>query len=464
MFIIGLSRPLLIILSFYLLTLIFNLLILIQNRHSEAKLSWIIVMTIFPVFGHIIFIIFGQRYKNRISKNDYYKKETFKLEKFNNKNDLIIQKKQSEISHRGIYSANIKIHRREQDIFNALFNDIKNANKFIHINYYILKPGEIYEHFKKILIKKAAQGVEIRFIVDDFGRWAMPWYEIKELEESGIRVAIFGKVYFPFIGSENGYRNHRKMVIIDGEKVHAGGINIADEYANLNKTYGVWLDYQSIITGEAVRSYSLLFIDDWQIVKKEKLDPKKYVLETTGGNSRNILVEDSPEINENIIEKSIVQWILNAEKSIKLTTPYFVPSHEIISALKTAAMSGVDITIYIPGKPDKKIVLIVSKYNASILSKYGIKFKETKDILIHSKIGVFDDCYAYFGTANIDLRSFYSQFEFLNLVSGPVIQEVNNLFEFYDKFAEDMVFKPINKFSLKGFLTRLAVFIFSPIM
>ena len=461
----GMSVSVVMIIALYSVSVLFNLLIFAQIRHAEAKLSWIIVMTILPVFGHIIFIIFGKRYRGRMSRQNYLSKKTFKHEVLtHDKNISTIMKKQSNISKRGVYKANIELYDNGHEGFEKLFEDIKSAEKFIHIHYYIIKPGEIYEHFKSLLIEKAKQGVEVRFIVDDFGRWAMPWYEIKELRKAGIQVGIFGKVFFPFVGSENGYRTHRKMVLIDGTRIHTGGVNIADEYANLNKSFGLWVDFQTTITGEAVRSYSLLFIDDWKIVTEEELDIKKYLVKTTGGKSRSILVEDSPENVEPILENSLVSWIINAKKSITLSTPYFVPSNEIMSALKTAAQSGVKVTIYIPGKPDKKSVLIVSRYRAEELIEHGVVFKETQNILVHSKIGIFDNKYAYLGTANLDLRSLYSQFELLNLVEGPIVGKVNKLFKYYDEFSKDIEIHVHKSNSFKKLIVRIGVFIFSPLM
>ena len=465
MYVSGLSISVVMVIALYSVSVLFNLLIFAQIRHAEAKLSWIIVMTILPVFGHIIFIIFGKRYRGRGSREKYLSKETFKHEVLTHKKEhSTIMKKQSNISKRGVYKANIELFDNGHEGFERLFNDIKKAEKFIHIHYYIIKPGEIYEHFKSLLIEKAKQGVEIRFIVDDFGRWAMPWYEIKELKEAGIQVRIFGKVFFPFVGSENGYRTHRKMVLIDGLRVHTGGINIADEYANLDKRFGLWADFQTTITGEAVRSYSLLFLDDWKIVTDEELSIEKYFVKTTGGKSRSILVEDSPENVEPILQNSIVSWILNARESITLSTPYFVPSQEILSALKSAAQAGVKVTIYIPGKPDKKTVLIVSRYRAEELIAHGVIFKETQNILVHSKIGIFDNKYAYLGTANLDLRSLYSQFEFLNLVEGPIVGKVNKLFKYYDEFSKELETGVSGKNTFKKIIIRIGVFIFSPLM
>ena len=461
MYEIGYSITLVTLIAVYSVSSFFNLILFSQNRHTGAKLSWLIVMTILPFFGHIIFVIFGQRYSGRISIKEYRKKETFKYEKYNI-SGLDIQNKQAQISNRSVYPANMKLHKTGAEGFKALFRDLESAKNFIHLQYYIIKPGEIYEQLKQILISKVKSGVKVRFIIDDFGKWGMPWYEIKQLRDHGIEIGIYGKVRFPFIGSENGYRTHRKVAIIDGVSVHVGGINIADEYAHLNKKYGLWIDYQMTITGKAVRSYSLLFIDDWNMITRKSLDIKKYLNEKDFGKSKSILVEDSPEIKDPILQDSLVSWILNAKKSIKITTPYFIPTEEIFAALRTAALSGVKITIYIPGKPDKKLVLIASMNNAERLSKYGIKFKIARNILIHSKLAVFDNQYAYFGTANIDNRSLYSQFEIVNLVSGPIVKDIQNLINEYDKLSYVNIFNKSTKISSKFLGTIMKIF--SPLM
>ncbi len=461
----GLSIAFVSVIALYSVSALFNTLLFAQTRNPSTKMAWLMFMTLVPVFGHIIFIIFGKRYRGRASREKYLQKKTFKHEKIaNKKSDLEVIKRQTTVSKRGIYDADIELLNNGHDGLERLFEDLEKAKSFIHVNYYIIKPGEIYEQFKAILLKKVKEGVEVRFIVDDFGRWAMPWYEIRDLRKHGIQIEIFGKVFFPFVGSENGYRSHRKIVIIDGERVHTGGINIANEYANIDKLFGRWLDYQVIISGEAVKSYSLLFLDDWKLVTTRTLSPEKYVKDTKGGSSRSLLVEDSPEVVEPILEDSIVSWILSAKKSITLSTPYFVPSEKIISALKFSAMAGVDIKVYIPGKPDKKTVLIVSRYRAAELSKYGIKFMETKDILVHSKIGVFDDEYAYIGTANIDLRSLYSQFEFVNLVQGPIVKDVKELLNSYEAYSVPVDLNRYTKFWPKKIMIRMGVLIFSPLM
>lgn len=454
-----------ILIAFYLVNLIFGAFIFAQKRQTQAKLSWLMIIIAMPILGAIIFLIFGTRFRGRISYNKYHEKETFTHEKLEKIDDEFLSK-QSFLSQRAVYETSAQLFNTGDKGFDALFSDIKNAKKFIHMQYYIIKPGEIYETFKYLLIQKAKEGLDIRLIVDDFGRWAMPWYEIKELRENKINVAIFGKVHFPFIGSSNGYRTHRKMTIIDGTIAHVGGINIANEYANISSEYGLWLDYQVKLSGGVVRSLELLFIEDWKYVKHEKLDVQKYIVShfTEKHNSQMVLLESSPEINEPILQNSILSMILSAKKSIVLVTPYLVPTPEIEAAIRTAALSGIDVRIYIPGKPDKKSVFVGTRSFAKTLTQTGVKVYEQSHMLLHSKFGIFDGENMYFGTANIDMRSIYSQFEFIIAAKGEIIQQFEKLIKEYELTSR--LLKP-NDFKMswfRGRISRLYVNLFSSIM
>lgn len=469
MCIIGNSLILVIFVGFYTMNLIFSLFLFVQNRQIVGKTSWMIIFLIFPFIGNVVFATFGQKYKYSVSKEEYFKKETFKYEQFDNKyknnSDIdYMLEKQSNISKRGVYPANIEMFGKGDEAYEKLFEDLENAQHFIHLQYYIIKPGEIFEKLKEILIRKSNEGIEVRFIVDDFGRWAIPSYEIDFLLENGVRIEKFGKVHFPFIGSYNGYRLHRKMTIIDGCLVHTGGMNIADEYANLNKKYGLWIDYQIKITGKAVRSFSLLFMDDWKHITGEQLEFDKYLKEEETGDSSMVMIEDSPEIIEPVIQDSIINMILNSKKKIILTTPYLVPTPELISALRTAATAGIDIRIIIPGKPDKKAVILATHLFARNLMEYGVKIYEAKNLLIHSKIGIFDDKYAYTGTANLDIRSLYSQWEVIQLITGPAVKEINLVMDNYFKTTKLLNMSDLKTKKIKNKLIRLYVNLFSPIM
>ena len=464
----GVGIWLLTLASVYILSVVFSLFLFTQKRHEAAKLSWLIIMITMPLFGHIIFFAFGRRYSKRKLQKEYLLKENFKYEVMK-KNRTLSEDvedffiKQQNVSKRGIYNADYKIFRSGIEAYKNLFKDLKSAKEFIHIEMYIFHQGEIYDEFKSIIIKKASEGVEVKIIVDDFGRWAMPWYEIKELAKKGIKVKIFNKVRFPFISSDDGFRSHRKMFIIDGKMAHIGGMNIGDEYASLNKMYGEWLDFQTKVSGEAVKSISLLFIQDWKDVSGKQLSFNRYLKKTTGGKSQSILVEDSPEIHEQILNDSIVSWISKAKNKVTLVTPYFIPTPTIFDAIKRAAQSGVDVTIYIPGRADKNYVMIATMFWVRQAAQYGVKFRLMNETIVHSKIGLFDDKVAYFGSANIDMRSSYSQLEFISLVSGPVVKDLNSVLASYKASSRPVVEKDFKASWIKTKLVRTYVTIFSPL-
>ncbi|XP_023226598.1 uncharacterized protein LOC111627258 [Centruroides sculpturatus] len=393
-----------------------------------------------PLIGPLLFLLFGLRYSERTSLDVYRQKQNFKYETSADNLTLPIRQQlfhsQSKISNRGIYQGNFEVFASGPQGFEKVFADLSQAKHFIHVNYYIIKAGEIYDEFRALIVEKVRAGVKVRMIIDDIGRWGLPWYEMKFLRQQGVEIRILNRIHFPFIGSNNTYRNHRKLIIIDGRIVHTGGANIGDEYANLDKRFGVWLDYKARITGPIVRSYSLLFLGDWNSIGPPLEPLESYLLEDkNGGNSWAVLVEDGPEIDDNPLESSIVSWIFNAHKKIQIVTPYFIPTHALMSALKAATLRGVEVEIFIPGLPDKKSIYTATLFWVSQLRPYGVKVYQTRGMILHAKVGLFDDHYAYLGTFNFDFRSMHSQFECSALVQGDAAEQVGALIEHYRRLS-----------------------------
>lgn len=460
------------LITIYFLNLICAFIIFASNRESYSKLSWFILIVIFPIVGCFFFLIFGGRFKGRMSNEKYHElySKTYSNQKNCNLNSIPTQTRESLINisnvvNHPISSCDIKTIECGGKAFEQMFDDMRKAKKFIHAQYYIFKQGEIFEEFKSILIAKKSEGVEVRLIIDDFGRWALPWYEINNLKKQGIEIAIWAKVHFPFISGENGYRTHRKYLIIDGECVYTGGLNVSDEYAHLSKKYGYWFDVQNKITGHAVRTYSLLFINDWWYMGDKTISIKKYApLPKKIGKSYSIMIESGPDNVASQILDTIIKLIMSARKSIYLTTPYLVPNDNLIMALRVAAASGVDIKIIIPGLNDKKNVALVTHYYAKLLQSFGIKFYTINNGFMHAKIGIFDDKIAYTGTFNLDIRSFFQQFEVTNIIHGDAIKDIRNIFESYLKYSTLKKFKIVKKQKLHNRAYTVLVRIFAPLM
>ena len=445
--------------------------LLVSERNSNTKISWLFFIFLIPLLGALLYIVFGQKYKHRTSMHGYQKRyEEF----FDAQKQVILSPKEKEkylelsetskFLNRPILNCNMQLLIGGDEKFRELFKEMRKAKKFIHSIYYIIKPGEIFREFESILIQKSKEGLDVRLILDDFGIWSMPNRDLKNLINAGIQIHYFGKVHFPFLSSNNGYRFHRKILIIDGEVVFTGGLNISDEYAHFSKKYGYWADVHTKLTGDITRQYSLLFLQDWFINTKEKLNINTYapIVKEIKTNSKGVMVESGPDNWEAMSHKLLVKWIYSAKKSIKLTTPYFIPTVEVLLALKTASICGVDIEILVPSKPDKKIVLMTTKFYAKILMKYGVKFIQLSHILVHSKFGIFDNKFAYIGTMNIDRRSFFSQFEVQTLISGKAIEDLTRLFEYYKSKSTSLELPNDNKFVL--IFKTLIVRIFAQLM
>lgn len=440
--------------------------LLISERNANTKISWLFFIFLLPLLGALFYIVFGQKYKHRTSMKGYYERyKDFFASQQKNQFDKIDNEKYlelietSKLLDRPIVDCNMQLLIGGDEKFRELFKEMRKATKFLHIIYYILKPGEIFREFESILIEKSKQGVDVRIIVDDFGIWAMPSRDMKNLIDAGIQIYYFGKVHFPFLSSNNGYRFHRKIVIIDGQVVFTGGLNISDEYAHFSKKYGYWADVHTKLTGNIAQQYSLLFLQDWFINTKEKLNINTYApsVKSIKTNNKAVMVESGPDNWEAMSHKMLVKWIYSAKKSIKLTTPYFIPTPEVLLALKTASMAGVNVEILVPSKPDKKIVLMTTKFYAKILMKYGVKFIQLSHILVHSKFGIFDEKFAYIGTMNIDRRSFFAQFEVQTLICGNGTKKLVNLFNYYKSKSTVMILPKDNKFVFiwKTFFIRI---------
>ena len=415
-------------------------------------------------------MLFGQKYKFRMSKDLYFQKENFKYErktnpKFIDKDLENIMVKQSNLARRSIYDCDIEYFSNGAFAMDQLFEDLKNAKKFIHFAFYIIKPGELFDELKDILLKKVKEGVSVRLLIDDFGRWMLPWNEIILLQKKGVEIQIFGEINFPFIGSYNVFRMHRKIIVIDGNICHTGGINIGDEYVNWSKKFGLWIDYQIKIVGEGVRTNSLLFLDLWNSISNKKLEYKKFLNEKKSQKTSQILtVDDSPEVTEPLIERALLHLIATAKKTISLVTPYLIPTSKLVEAIKTAAFSGVKVKIFIPGKADSKIVLIGTDYYSRIFSKYGVKVYKTNNTFLHSKFGLFDEKCAYIGSANLDSRTIFYQWESIQIVNGKIIESLKQEIKNYQKISRLYLVNNSKMTKFKNFIIRTYVNILTPIM
>lgn len=463
------------IISFFLIIAIIN-----DDTNPSFKIAWIIPMLIFPIFGAPLFIIFGQNKRSdRIIKrlNDAFAKTS---EILPDNNDVLNEIKSIDHNvHKQfsyIYNTAISnVYKNTQTEFlptgeifyENLLAELNKAEKFIFLEYFIISSGEMWDTVLEILKTKALQGVDVRLIYDDFGT-------IKHLEKDypeylksfGIKTCVFNP-FHATLDSFLNYRDHRKITIIDGNVGFTGGINLADEYINVKLRFGHWKDSSVLIKGDAVSGLTIMFLQLWYFLNPdEEIEFVKY-FNTVSFESDGFVqpFSDSP-INGHLTgEYAYLNLINNAKKYIYITTPYLVLDNEMITSLKLASISGIDVRIITPHIPDKWYVHAVSRANYHCLLKAGVKIYEYTPGFIHAKTIVVDDELAIVGTTNFDFRSFYLHFEngVLMYKSKCVKQVKNEYHALLDKCEEILLDAYLNEPWIKSFKGKVLK-LFSPMM
>ena len=293
-----------------------------------------------------------------------------------------------------------------------LIEELKKAKEYIFIEFFILAEGKMWDEIHEVLKQKAAEGVEIKIIFDDFGSIKRQQKGfVSALRKEGISVSIFNKIR-PSVDICMNNRNHRKIIVIDGKTALTGGINIADEYANYIERFGYWMDCGILLHGDAVKSFTVMFMSMWTFTTGQVLDGKKYIKNACEPHDGFVLPYCDGPLNERDPAEGIYMQILNtAQRYVYIVTPYLIVNSTMITALSLAAKSGIDVRIVTPKKWDKWYVHPVTQHNYEPLLEAGVKIYEYTPGFIHSKIFLSDDSIATVGTINMDYRSFYIHFE-----------------------------------------------------
>ncbi len=314
--------------------------------------------------------------------------------------------------------------------FPELIRALKAAKQHIHIEYYIVEDDETGKEIESVLIQKAGEGIQVRFIYDDYGSRSIRKTLVPRLRNAGIKAYPFFKVRFITLANRLNYRNHRKIVVIDGKTGFLGGINISDRYVNTteraNKVF--WRDTHLRLDGPAVQYLQYLFLCDWNFCADAPLEPDNLLFPPLSsipklGNKIVQIAASGPDSETPIILYSIIQAINLASKEILISTPYFVPNESLLDALRIASLGGLKIKIILPLKSDSSIVdLAVQSYYNELLS-VGIEIYRYQKGFMHAKTIVFDGQLAMVGTSNMDIRSFDLNFEVNAIVYDKEIAE-----------------------------------------
>lgn len=408
------------ILVSFIISLITCIYCLSSSKNSHSKAVWIIFLLLFFPFAYVFYLFSDERilfFKAR----KRYKKIFFNSYHYNQKQLITSKNKAFQNDCNYLYKAgnfasftntNLKYFDRGESFFNDIIERLKQAKKFIFIEFFIISDGELLDKILSILQEKVRSGVEVRVIYDDFGsRKALSKKTKKVIKNMGIKLCPFNKIKFIFSFMIN-YRDHRKMIIIDGQTAYTGGCNLADEYVNKINLYGYWKDAGIRLDGGAVDSFSLMFLRQWEFISKKPEDYSRFLghFENYANSGTVIPYASSPVYMLPICKNVYENMIASAIKRIYIMTPYFIIDDSIANLLINKAISGVDVAIILPEKPDKPFVYGVTRSNAERLLDYGVKVYCMKNSFVHSKLLLTENSVAV-GSANMDLRSFYQQFE-----------------------------------------------------
>ena len=396
---------------------------LIRNSKSYSyTLPWIIILLYYPLVGTLMYFIIGNnKHNSKVLKSIVQSEKDAKKYFVQNPKIRKEFKDNSRIRYLSDFSGypvtknnEVTYYPLGEDAFKAMLEELKKAEKFIFFEYFIVNQGTMWNAILEILEEKVKQGIDVRVMYDDLG--CLPTLKKsypKELEKKGIQCEVFNKLH-PISGVIMNNRDHRKILVIDGKVAFSGGINIADEYININSPYGHWKDNGIKVVGDAVWNYTVLFLSLWNAFRKEdedftifKYDFKDKVLE----NGYVVPYGESPLDSEITGEDIYLNIINQANHYVYIFTPYLIIDTDMINALSLAAKRGVDVRIVIPGIPDKKLVYTVSESYVESLVNSGVKVYKYTPGFVHAKVFVADDHIATVGTINLDYRSLYLHFE-----------------------------------------------------
>ena len=418
-------------LLYYLMVFLMSVTLIRQNRAPIKTIAWLMVIVLIPIAGIIAYIFFGRYLKKErlfddkkaidaklIKKMDpLFVPDLKKIEGIELSDTLhsklnIIKLLINNSKSRFTSNNSVTILQNGYSTYKEIFEQLTEAKKFIHFEYYIIEEGDIADRLKKLFITKAREGVKVRVIYDYVGSLSLSNKYVDDLKNEGVEIYPFLPVRFGKLTSKINYRNHRKIIVIDGVTGFMGGINIADKYIYGNEL-GQWRDTHMRIDGEAVDSLNLIFITDWYYLSDEILsDEKLYFPEhKKSGNDMLQIISSGPDSESAYIMDAYFAAIATAKKNIYISTPYLLPTQSILQALKTASLSGVEVNIVIPFKADSPIVSLSSKSYISELLDANINVHLYKNGFTHAKVLIVDEVLSSIGTANVDFRSFEQNLE-----------------------------------------------------
>ena len=424
------SMPSLVTILYFVTVVFIAILIILENRNPEKTISWILVLVLLPFIGIVVYLFFGQEYRktkmySRKGLKDLEKLRNLTLEQLDNlpANQFQISEKlysKKRLMNLLLSNSNailtnnneIQVLRNGAETFPEIFRVMEQARHHIHLEYYIIENDRIGNYLRELLIRKAREGVEVRLIFDDVGSWELKKKFIRSMSDAGVQVDCFMKVRFPMLTSRVNYRNHRKILVIDGETAFVGGLNFADRYQDGVPKIGPWRDTHLKVIGGGATALQIIFMADWYFVSKEVLKGEDYFKPFESGSGKLVqMTASGPDSDWESIGQAYFAAIASATDYVYISTPYLMPTDDIVTALKTSALGGIDVRIIVPGLSDA----ITPKWGTNSyieeLLEAGVKIYFYKAGFTHSKVIIVDGVFSSVGTANLDFRSLETNFE-----------------------------------------------------
>ncbi|MCC5804023.1 cardiolipin synthase [Rossellomorea vietnamensis] len=417
---------------FFLNLILAAVIIFLERKDAGATWAWLMVLFFIPFLGFILYLVFGQNLsRKRLFDWEDMKKigieglihnqiQSLKEHRFPFKNEIAFRYQDLIYMHLINNEAlltqdnEVTFYTHGEDKFEALLEDIEAAVDHIHIQYYIFKKDQLGMRILKKLTEKAKKGVKVRVLYDEMGSRRTRRRFFRDLLSAGGEVEVFFPSKIPFINLRLNYRNHRKLVIIDGKVGYVGGFNIGDEYLGLNPRFGYWRDTHLRIAGSSALAMQTRFILDWNQASRSKkiaYDLRYFPPPSFTGDAGVQIVTCGPDSEWEQIKNGYIKMISSAKESIYIQTPYFIPDVSLLDSLRIASLTGVDVRIMIPNKPDHLFVYWATYSYIGELLKAGAKIYIYDNGFIHAKTIVVDEVISSVGTANIDVRSFRLNFE-----------------------------------------------------
>lgn len=425
-----------------------------RDQSPSYRLAWVSIVLILPISGFIMYYLWGRR------KSGKKKLDKYILQQISYGNSFLIQDEDvyldflvnNPVSGRMVKymetegfpltaGNDVRYYPMGEDAFEEIFKDLKKAKKFILIDFFIVAEGVLWDKLHEILLKKIGEGVEVKFLYDDFGGAIRTRRYFKQiLEHEGFEVRVFNPIHKYTGELYMNYRSHQKILVIDGKIGYTGGFNLADEYANLVERFGKWKDTGIRVCGDAVWGLTVIFLQMWEAsgVDRKHIDYLKYkVTNKVSGDVYCQVISDGPANNpSNPIESVYNQMIVYSDKYLYITTPYLVIEDHMKQSLIEASKRGVDVRIITPYIPDKKIIKLLTNYNYGDLLREGVRIYEYLPGFIHAK-QILTEYAVVIGTINMDYRSFYLHYENGVWMSGSKIREEVRR-DFFNTFDESL--------------------------